>query len=441
MQQPGSQAALPPRDLQPRYVPTICGEPFVPTLPRPAQRSSPRPWLHEVADNACLQMDARTSAQLGEAWSRGAAMMQRACQSQKSQMVRLQAEVSEQVASMHRLATETRHLRENLEAVLRNVELMASRAVDSSHWEKPRAAEPPAGLLPVQEVPEASSRTDTSRSAEEDPEAVEDAGHHTPRETEPSRAPVGEVDPAAAAHRARVAVLRAAMGEVGLLGAPGRRKAAARQPEATAPLLAPLPVRPAHGPPAWLGPLAPCPEEPDCAAPVATCNSHEGSSRASTPSRAVCAAFSLTLRRVGEMPFGLEVQPDFRTQCLVIGGVRRGSVCEAWNRQNLGEVREIRLGDRIVAVNEKREAEAMRDEFRQRLTVKMQVERGEPTGGSTGRSTPEEAGWAAGAPQPTPACAPEPAGPLPAGAPSQAKRAGRPGRARGRGRRGRGGKA
>lgn len=87
------------------------------------------------------------------------------------------------------------------------------------------------------------------------------------------------------------------------------------------------------------------------------------------------ASFTLTLRRVHDEPFGLEVQPDFIQQSLAVEGIRKGSVCEAWNRQNIGEFREIKIGDRIAAVNGHDQLEAMRNEFHERLTVRLTVER------------------------------------------------------------------
>jgi len=94
-----------------------------------------------------------------------------------------------------------------------------------------------------------------------------------------------------------------------------------------------------------------------------------------TPSTTSSSSFNLTLRRVDDEPFGLEVQPDFIQQCLAVEGIRKGSVCEAWNRQNIGELREIKIGDRIAAVNGHDQVEAMRNEFHERLTVRLIMER------------------------------------------------------------------
>jgi len=481
--------------------------------------------LHEVADAVCLQMDARTAAKIGEAWSRGAAMMQQAVQAHQSEMMKMQAEVDEQAASVRKAADETRKMREGLEAVLRNVGMLAAKAAKGEESAPPAAAdddkptateeeeEPPAALLPVWELPEASLGSGSSgeTGAEEadgengDSDEADSSGFQTPPQLEPDepneavaveapvapaavpaphpapappqggvagRLPIGgmprQVPSRAAILLARAAALRAAAREVGHPGvvaaAAQRLAASARAPEALAPLLAPTPLRPQlsgalHLPHSHsqMPRLESWPEENegwDSGDGADECQGAEGSSRSSTPSTAAGESFALTLRRVNaEMPFGLEVRADLHTIGLIVCGVRPGGVCEAWNRQNLGELRELRSGDRITSVNGVREAEAMREEFGLRLTVRLQVERAEAskgTGGSspaessessTGRCTPVEASSLERPAQRHQMAGHEDSSHPLAGAAGRTK-PGRHGRTRGaRGRRGRGGKA
>merc|ERR1712136_215798 len=83
--------------------------------------------------------------------------------------------------------------------------------------------------------------------------------------------------------------------------------------------------------------------------------------------------FSLTLRRVESVPLGLEWRDDEGT--LTVEAVTPGSTVDAWNRQCSGETREIRAGDRLVTVNGSSEVQAMRLECRQKLLLKLTVER------------------------------------------------------------------
>jgi len=120
----------------------------------------------------------------------------------------------------------------------------------------------------------------------------------------------------------------------------------------------------------------PIPSQRASSRSLAASSSSSSSTRlAGTPITTASSNFNLTLCRMHDKPFGLEVQPDFIQQCLAVEGVCKGSVCEAWNQQNIGELREIRIGDRIVAVNGYHRVEAMRNEFYGRLTVCMMLER------------------------------------------------------------------
>uniref|UniRef100_A0A7S1RML3 PDZ domain-containing protein n=1 Tax=Alexandrium catenella TaxID=2925 RepID=A0A7S1RML3_ALECA len=251
---------------------------------------------------------------------------------------------------------------------------------------------------------------------------------------------------------ARAAAMRCAAGEAGPPGiAPAQwPPAGPAVPEAAAPPLAP----PAHSrrPPH----LASWPEE-EGESTSDDCQDDEGFSRSSSTSSTTAASesFSLTLRRVdAAMPFGLEVRPDASMGYLVVSSVRPGGVCEAWNRQNLGELRELRKRDRITSVNDVRDAASMREEFHRRLTVRLQVERGDVGKGMGDSSSADSIGYSISGlseaacsdspAQPAPPCGQEEPASIAAagGPPGEAKPALRHGRTRGaRGRRGRGGKA
>eukprot|EP00929_Paragymnodinium_shiwhaense_P041841 TRINITY_DN21727_c0_g1_i1.p1 TRINITY_DN21727_c0_g1~~TRINITY_DN21727_c0_g1_i1.p1 ORF type:complete len:338 (+),score=93.06 TRINITY_DN21727_c0_g1_i1:77-1090(+) len=98
-------------------------------------------------------------------------------------------------------------------------------------------------------------------------------------------------------------------------------------------------------------------------------------SECSTAASAAVTCFNLTLRRVEGKPMGIIAKPDTTQQCLIVGGVQKGSVAFSWNNQNEGQLREIRKGDRIVVVNGQNECEAMRHEFKHNLLLRMNFER------------------------------------------------------------------
>lgn len=86
--------------------------------------------------------------------------------------------------------------------------------------------------------------------------------------------------------------------------------------------------------------------------------------------------FMLTLRRANNVPLGLDVGETPGQSSLTVEAVRPGGAVEAWNRQCVGDAREIRAGDRIVSINDVKEADAMREECKQKLLLRMTVERG-----------------------------------------------------------------
>ncbi|CAJ1449534.1 unnamed protein product [Effrenium voratum] len=83
--------------------------------------------------------------------------------------------------------------------------------------------------------------------------------------------------------------------------------------------------------------------------------------------------FKLTLRVADNVDLGLALSK--KGQVLVIDAVLPGAV-ESWNRQcrtSRGELRALRVGDRLVAVNEASEPEKMLEEAKTRKLLKFQV--------------------------------------------------------------------
>jgi hypothetical protein len=85
--------------------------------------------------------------------------------------------------------------------------------------------------------------------------------------------------------------------------------------------------------------------------------------------------FSLTLRRADNVPLGLDVIGEKDQDFLLVEGIRLGGAVEAWNRQCHPDSREIRRGDRIVMINESKDAESMREECLKKHLLRMTVSR------------------------------------------------------------------
>merc|ERR1712014_458725 len=87
------------------------------------------------------------------------------------------------------------------------------------------------------------------------------------------------------------------------------------------------------------------------------------------------ATFSLSIRRADGIPFGLKLSTDQSEQKLVVEALQPGGAAEAWNRQSAGDFREIRVGDRVVAINDVQGAAAMLRECEGKFLVKLVIER------------------------------------------------------------------
>jgi len=96
-------------------------------------------------------------------------------------------------------------------------------------------------------------------------------------------------------------------------------------------------------------------------------------SREDPASAQPATTFQLTLRRADTVPVGLDVQGE--ENFLLVERVRPGGAVEAWNRQCPGDVREIREGDRIIAINGSQDPEQMRAECLTKHLLKITVVR------------------------------------------------------------------
>merc|ERR1712187_698369 len=121
--------------------------------------------------------------------------------------------------------------------------------------------------------------------------------------------------------------------------------------------------------------------------PEAIAGSVEKNRIATTPSTAASAAgtsptwksptspIGLTLRRAQGQPLGLKVRELGDQSGLFVESVQPGSVADSWNQQCAGESREIKPGDRVVAVNGETVAMEMRKECLQKLLLKLELVR------------------------------------------------------------------
>jgi len=85
--------------------------------------------------------------------------------------------------------------------------------------------------------------------------------------------------------------------------------------------------------------------------------------------------YDFTLRRADNVSLGLEVEGESGDNFLKVRKVHLGGAVDAWNRQCAGEIQEVKVGDRIVKINQAEEADEMLDQCRTKLLLKLSVER------------------------------------------------------------------
>lgn len=321
-------------------------------------------------------------------------------QQQAQETSKLQEQLSGCAASCQRLERENMQLRNVVDAMMERLHVLYATVP----YMQPHAAAQAAALM--QAVPPVSMPSPAAAASATKP----------PTEEPPSAPTASTVEPAGAAE-STASVCRPA-------GLPSQECAAE---DFHTPLPSPLrgagsvlpgvevPTIPTTAPPSFpfgggLTLPASVPGTPGAALPAT----------AATPSTPVHTpkgehrTFALTLRRADGVPLGLDVHGDAGSPYLSIGAIKPGGAVEAWNRQCAGDAREIRVKDRIVMVNGKEEADAMRAECMQKSLLKMTIVRSVGGNADDGlAATPTAHGLRADAnefvpssPWPTPTAAP-----------------------------------
>lgn len=126
---------------------------------------------------------------------------------------------------------------------------------------------------------------------------------------------------------------------------------------------------PAQVPP-WHSPSEPTSDEGLARAPEAA--EDPGAESTFVPK----STMSITLRRADDVSLGLDLEGETGGSFLCVRGLRPGGAVESWNRLNQGSDRDIRPGDRIIRINEAEEVDAMLDNCRQKLLLRLLVQRG-----------------------------------------------------------------
>jgi hypothetical protein len=80
--------------------------------------------------------------------------------------------------------------------------------------------------------------------------------------------------------------------------------------------------------------------------------------------------FTITLRRADAVPLGLNLM-SYSESCLTVEAIRPGGAVDAWNRQCHGDMRQIKPGDSIVAINNVEGNQAMKTECLNKHLLKL----------------------------------------------------------------------
>lgn len=139
----------------------------------------------------------------------------------------------------------------------------------------------------------------------------------------------------------------------------------------------------------YLRPLKPVGRE---ALPTVQENSGEGladldDASANDSSRAEVETFNITLRRADDVGLGLEVSTARGADHLTVVSAHPGGAMAAWNKACAGGARQVFAQDRIVDINGAQSSEEMLAQVRDKLLLKMQVQRG----GTISQNAPAEA--------------------------------------------------
>lgn len=116
--------------------------------------------------------------------------------------------------------------------------------------------------------------------------------------------------------------------------------------------------------------------------PLPTVQEHSGDSAdsedasASGSGQADAETFAITLRCADGVGLGLEVSAARGGDHLTVVAVLPGGAMVSWNNACAGGVRQVRAQDRIVDVNGVRSSQEMLAQVREKLLLKLQVQRG-----------------------------------------------------------------
>jgi len=103
---------------------------------------------------------------------------------------------------------------------------------------------------------------------------------------------------------------------------------------------------------------------------------HPSSTYAKLDGESMEFSFSFMLRRAGGVEWGLAVTRDEERRALLVDNVLLGGAIEAWNRQVMDGPKAdkaLLVGDLIVSINGKKDCQAMVDECRSNVLLKMEV--------------------------------------------------------------------
>eukprot|EP00747_Dinoflagellata_sp_TGD_P199503 gnl/TRDRNA2_/TRDRNA2_72753_c0_seq1.p1 gnl/TRDRNA2_/TRDRNA2_72753_c0~~gnl/TRDRNA2_/TRDRNA2_72753_c0_seq1.p1 ORF type:complete len:474 (-),score=81.33 gnl/TRDRNA2_/TRDRNA2_72753_c0_seq1:159-1580(-) len=329
--------------------------------------------VKEVLEAVKTDIQSKTQEEVGKLWQKGMLAMQSMQQQQIAQTTALQGQLAAVEASHSNLVAENQALRAKLESLVNRLAMLSMPPYGPYGWgpygygqrpqTPPTAASTPASstTTPAAGTP-AQPATPTLTPANHQPstpstEASESRTHTgTPANSTPSQGAPSSTrleggedfhTPAGSPARGTPSVVDELQNGVG--------------PATPTPQLPRIPQFPdsSGGTGASLGEM-----------PAAQTMAAPGQMPMPAP------AFTLTLRRADNVPLGLDVRGDAGDKCLTVAQVKPGGAVEAWNKQCQGDAREVRVGDRIIMVNEKEEAQAMREECRNKHLLKMTVLRG-----------------------------------------------------------------
>lgn len=323
------------------------GEPAPACTPSLVNQDFKQELVREVTAAVRDHIEWKTAAAVESLWKRGQQAIQYMEQQHTSETERLHSQLAACAESYRSLERENAMLRSNLEALMKHLAMVFG---PPPHFRQ----QGPMGFNPTPLTPDAV-QAQAPRTPAHTPEAAEAPG--------PQQMPSTVVSKAA--DTLQTSDFEGCQEEDELLPAP--QPATPRTPSTSA---AGRTSGLACGTVAAVATTMSAPS-------VAAVSSGATAATAAVPAAvpAPLATFTLTLRRADSVPLGLDIAGETGGKFLIVAAVRPGGAVEAWNRQCLGEMREIRPGDRIIGINGVEDADGMREECLKKHLVKMTVQR------------------------------------------------------------------